>query len=221
MIGDAREFFDNVRPALFNGRLSNGQVFGMSAIISEYNRRQMDNLHWLAYILATGYHETKRQMLPVEENLNYSAMRLAVVFPSRCAVDPKAKIKTPNQKALRIAHDPEATANYVYAGKAGNGNEASGDGWLFRGRGIPQTTGRSNYEWAGCVGNPEKMLDTDVSVQTMFTGMIEGRYTGLSLADCITPKLVNYRKARRIINPDGNGELVAGIAESFYTALTS
>jgi putative chitinase len=47
------------------------------------------------------------------------------------------------------ARDPEKLANHVYANRLGNGDEASGDGWYFRGRGPIQTTGFDNYKRTG------------------------------------------------------------------------
>jgi putative chitinase len=79
------------------------------------------------------------------ENFNYSAQGLADTWPNRYAVDPKAKVKTPNSLALRLNRNPVAIANNCYAGRLGNGDEASGDGWQYRGRGPIQITGRSNY----------------------------------------------------------------------------
>jgi putative chitinase len=70
------------------------------------------------------------------ENLNYSAQRLLQVFPSHFT----------QQSAADYAHQPERIANWVYAHRMGNGDEASADGWRFRGRGIFQHTGRSEYE---------------------------------------------------------------------------
>ena len=70
------------------------------------------------------------------EDLDYSAARLSQEWPTR--------FPTP-ASAARFAHDPERLGNHVYAGRNGNGDEASGDGWLFRGRGLLQTTGRANY----------------------------------------------------------------------------
>jgi putative chitinase len=80
-----------------------------------------------------------------EENLNYSAKRLAEVW-QRYAANPNAKPKDrqPNALANRLARNPEAIANNVYAGRMGNGSELSGDGWKFRGQGPGQLTGRSN-----------------------------------------------------------------------------
>lgn len=73
----------------------------------------------------------------LEESLRYrDPLRLDTLFT---AVHGMA-----DAQAL-IAAGPEAIANRVYAGRLGNGDEASGDGWAFRGRGLLQVTGRSNY----------------------------------------------------------------------------
>ena len=74
--------------------------------------------------------------LELVEDLNYSALRLCQVWPNRF---PSSAAAAP------YARNPEKLANHVYANRMGNGNEASGDGWLFRGRGIFQVTGRSDY----------------------------------------------------------------------------
>lgn len=70
-----------------------------------------------------------------EENLNYSEDALLRVFSAY--VD--------EQEAKDLARKPEAIANKVYANRIGNGDSASKDGWNFRGRGLIQLTGRSNY----------------------------------------------------------------------------
>ncbi|MDC8756665.1 glycoside hydrolase family 19 protein [Janthinobacterium fluminis] len=72
----------------------------------------------------------------LQELLNYSPQRLRQVWPRRFADD---------ATAIAYSHNPEKLANKVYANRMGNGNEASGDGWAFRGRGLIQLTGRSNY----------------------------------------------------------------------------
>jgi putative chitinase len=91
----------------------------------------------------------------LDENLNYSAKRLAEVWPNRYAVNPNAPMKDrqPNALARSLAHDPEALANNVYANRMGNGPPASGDGWRFRGYGPKQLTGRNNQSaYARAVG---------------------------------------------------------------------
>ncbi len=79
-----------------------------------------------------------------EENLNYSAQRLAEVWPHRFAIDRTARLLRPNQLALRIAGNPVEIGNTVYGGRMGNVNP--NDGFNFRGRGKPHLTGRSNYQ---------------------------------------------------------------------------
>lgn len=72
----------------------------------------------------------------VSENLNYSAASLMRVWSSRF---PTLEI------AQRYAMQPEKIANRAYADRMGNGDEASGDGWKYRGRGLIQLTGKNNY----------------------------------------------------------------------------
>ncbi|SMB90607.1 glycoside hydrolase family 19 protein [Deinococcus hopiensis] len=120
--------------------------------------------HWLAQLA----HESGFR--PVAENLNYTAQRLAEVWPYRYAVDPHAAPKAPNTLARRLADaGPAAIANNCYAGRNGNGPEASGDGYRFRGRGLIQTTGRANYRRSGreigfdLEGQPDLLLQYGVA----------------------------------------------------------
>ena len=86
-----------------------------------------------AAFLANVAHESAELRLLVE-NLNYSVEGLMKTWPSRFQ-----SVAFANQ----YAHFPERIANYVYAGRMGNGDEESGDGWKFRGVGAIQITGRA------------------------------------------------------------------------------
>lgn len=83
-------------------------------------------------------HES-RQLSAVVENLNYSAKALRSVFGKYFKTDAEAE---------QYARNPEAIANVVYANRLGNGDTASGEGWKYRGRGLIQLTGKSNYDKA-------------------------------------------------------------------------
>nr|WP_246715312.1 glycoside hydrolase family 19 protein [Aestuariivirga litoralis] len=91
------------------------------------------------------------------ENLNYSSpARLIAVWPKRF----------PNLASAKpYAGNPQALANKVYASRMGNGDEASGDGWRYRGRGGLQATGRAMYQNISAilshdfVANPDDMVD--------------------------------------------------------------
>jgi len=99
----------------------------------------------MAAFLAQLAHESG-QMKRLTENLNYSAQRLMQVWPARFPTLGKAQLYERN---------PEKLANYVYAKRLGNGDETSGDGWHFRGRGLIQLTGRGNYRSAAQgIGQP-------------------------------------------------------------------
>ncbi len=87
--------------------------------------------HWLAQLA----HESAGFMRLVE-NLNYRAEALVRTFPSRF---PDMSV------ALAYSRKPQAIANRAYSNRMGNGDEASGDGWRYRGRGYVQLTGRDNY----------------------------------------------------------------------------
>ena len=105
----------------------------------------------LAHFLAQCGHESG-QFRVVNENLNYGAKGLMGIF--------KKYFPTP-EKAKLYERKPEKIANLVYASRMGNGPEASGDGYKYRGRGYIQLTGKDNYTAFGKAigedipGNPD------------------------------------------------------------------
>jgi putative chitinase len=95
----------------------------------------------------------------IRENLNYRAESLMRVWPRHF---PNIEI------ARQYAHKPEKIANRAYANRMGNGNEASGDGWRFCGRGLIQLTGRNNYELFA------ESIETPVDEIPDYLGTFEG-----------------------------------------------
>jgi putative chitinase len=107
-----------------------------------------------AHFFAQTAHETGG-FKAFSENLNYSADGLNKIFPKY--------FKNAGRDAAPFARNPEKIANIVYASRMGNGDEASGDGWKFRGRGALQLTGKSNYEaFAKYLGHNEVLENPDL-----------------------------------------------------------
>jgi putative chitinase len=113
-----------------------------------------------AAFLAQVAHESGG-FIRLEENLRYSAARLRDVFPRRFPTLEGAK---------SFEFQPEKIANLVYSNRLGNGPAESGDGFRYRGRGLIQLTGRSNYRSAGTAlgvpleTSPDLLLQRELAV---------------------------------------------------------
>lgn len=143
-----------------------------------------------AHFFAQAYHES--QLEPISENLNYSAKRLLEVFP---------KYFTPIT-AANYAGKPQAIANKVYSNRMGNGNEASGDGWKYRGKGFFQITGKDNYKemskdtGVDYVSNPDLLLteaDSMISALWYWNERNLSRYADQDNVDAVSD-LINIGK---------------------------
>ena len=112
-----------------------------------------DSRQRLAHFFAQILHESGCLRFDME-NLNYSADALLKVFP---------KYFRTREEAEAYARQPQKIANRVYASRMGNGNEGSGDGWKYRGRGLIQLTGKDNYKaFASWLGDPRIVDDPDL-----------------------------------------------------------
>jgi putative chitinase len=101
---------------------------------SAFARFDITNGLRVAGFLAQCSHESMGFRVTVE-NLSYGAQALLSLFPRYFDAG----------SAAAYAHQPERIASRIYANRMGNGNEATEDGWKFRGRGFIQITGRSSY----------------------------------------------------------------------------
>lgn len=119
-----------------------------------------------AAFLAQIAHESG-ELTIVSENLNYSAKGLMATWPKRFP-----DLAT----AQKYERNPEKLANNVYANRIGNGNEASGDGWRFRGRGPIQITGRENYQKYGSRLNVDLINDPDKAATPEVGFRVAGLY---------------------------------------------
>lgn len=106
----------------------------LEQLLPEY---QIDTPERMAAFLAQCAHESGG-FSAIKENLNYRAPSLRKTF---------AKYFPTDELAAQYAQKPQAIANRVYANRMGNGDEASGDGYRYCGRGLIQLTGKDNYFW--------------------------------------------------------------------------
>ena len=128
----------NITPAQLTAILPqcadpNGWSAALNAVLSTSGITTNEQI---ACLLAQAAQETG-QLNQTVENLNYGAAALLAVFPH----------EFPTQAlANQYARNPQAIANIVYANRLGNGDVNSGDGWKFKGAGILQITGRTEFQ---------------------------------------------------------------------------
>jgi len=131
----------------------------------------------------------------VSENLNYSAASLMRVWSTRF---PTVEI------AQRYAMNPEKIANRAYADRMGNGDEASGDGWKYRGRGLIQLTGKNNYVAYSMACDNEALQKPDIVAEPKYAAESAGWFWSVNRLNSVadTQDIVRMTK---IINGGING----------------
>jgi putative chitinase len=134
-------------------------VDAFNSILPQY---QIDTKLRQTAFLAQCAHESGGFTI-LTENLNYSSDGLQKIFP---------KYFNNPASAIAYARQPEKIANRVYANRMGNGNEESGDGWKFRGRGLIQLTGKENYTKFSEATYNDKRLLADPAFLVTFEGAI-------------------------------------------------
>lgn len=218
-------FFAELRKpnsGVFSTSLTQPQVTGIESILDAGTHLHITEL---AYVLATGYHETGQKMVPVVESLNYSVQGLLNTFSRTRISAAQAQRLGRDDKTGRPA-DQAGIANTVYGGEWGEknlGNTLPNDGWVYRGRGSVQITGRLNYGRASkklnidLLASPERALEPAVSAQILVAGCTEGWFTGKRLSDYLPNDYVN---ARRVVNGTDRANEIAGYARAFERALT-
>lgn len=192
---DKKKFFNAVR-RLF-GKLNQKQVEGIEAILDHWINSPLNDIRWLAYILATAWHETGTRMEAVREGFKdtdkESIAHVAML---------KAKGKIRRNYAL-----PHENGNSYY------------------GRGLVQLTHGYNYTTMGeeigidLYSNPDEALKLDIAVRILIIGMVKGLFTGKRLADYFNNIDTNWINARRIVNGSDRASQIAKYAKDFYLAL--
>ena len=185
-------FYETVKATLFPGaKLKQQQVAGMEAILNEWetNYANSDD-RWLAYMLATAFHETATTMQPIEE---YGKG--------------KGKPYGTNLKIDKVTRYTDTT-NIFY------GRGLVQLTWYDNYQKAGKKTGLD------LIQHPEKALETNVSVKIMFLGMIEGWFTGKKLSNYFGSGIQDWKNARRIINGLDRADMIADYGKKFYSAIS-
>jgi len=131
------------------GHVPDAVIAQIPSVMSTF---KIDTALRLSHFLAQCGHESAG-FKAVQENLNYGAKGLLGIFK---------KYFPTETKALQYERKPEKIANLVYGSRMGNGDEASGDGYKFRGRGYIQLTGKNNYVAFGKAINEDITTNPDL-----------------------------------------------------------
>ena len=106
----------------------------------------------------------------LEENLNYKAATLLKLFPKT----PKRQWGFTPEEAAAYEKQPQKIANRIYSNRMGNRDEASGDGWRFRGSGFLQLTGHSNFYHAGQALGVDFVMQPELVRTPMYAAQTAG-----------------------------------------------
>jgi Chitinase class I len=192
------KFFSEFRSRFEN--LSQSQVQGYDAIFDFWDKSNLTDNRWLAYVLATAFHETGEDLQPVREGFCGS---------DQCSIN----------AVTRLFNNGRISINYALP-------EANGNSYF--GRGLVQITFADNYLRLGqAIGidsqlfdNPSLALDMNMAVRIMFKGMIDGLFTNSSLGDFFNDSITDWDGARTIINPGDLGQLVGDFGRKFFQCLS-
>jgi hypothetical protein len=197
---DRTIFFAGIRHAVFGGRLSQGQVEGMEAILTRFLARGWSDPRWLAYMLATAHHETGGTMQAVRETF--------------AATDEEAVARL--ERAFRAGNLPTVSAPYW---------RRDAEGRSYYGRGLVQITHRENYARMSrvtgldLVAEPDLALRLDVSATILVVGMTEGLFSGARLSVFFSGMKADWTGARKIVNGADRAKKIAVTARTFDAAI--
>ena len=195
---DHKSFFDSVRTSLFKGKLADKQVEGMEAFFAEWERQQLTDPRWLAYMLGTAFHETAGTMQPVEE------------FGKGKGRPYGQKLKMGGGPGKRI---PYTTPDKIYYGRGHTQNT-----WYENYDALTKAAQKAGHTW-DFLNNPELLLQMEPSIWATFFAMQKGLYTGATLLRFFNDTTEDWVNARKIINGLDCAPLIAGYGKIFFGAL--
>lgn len=141
----------------------------VDALNETFERFQIDTPMRQASFIGQCGHECANFKV-LEENLNYRAATLLKLFPRTA----KRTWGFTPEEAAAYERQPKKIANRIYGNRMNNRDEASGDGWRFRGRGCIQLTGSANYHHAGKALGVDFIMEPDLVATPKYAAMTAG-----------------------------------------------
>lgn len=186
-------FFDEIRGSLFNGRMTQRQVDGITFKLNAWGQSGLTDVRWLAYMLATSYHETARTMQPIEE---YGKGR-----------------GRPYGKKLKHSRKPYTSPDKLYYGR-GDVQLTWYENYELMGKllNIPL------LQQPELALRPD--ISAKIMIEGMTKGKSNrGDFTGVSLENYFNSFKDDPINARRIINGLDKASLIAGYHKKFLDAI--
>jgi putative chitinase len=157
----------------------------------DYAKSRWFNKTSCAMLLAQCHHESMG-FTRLEENLNYTTVeRIMSIFGNRIR-----SLKLTRDNIEKCVRNPQRLANTVYANRMGNGTSMTNEGWLYRGRGLIQLTGKNNYSLydklivgSNLLSQPDRASLPDVAVQIAIQYFIQNKLINTSDVQIITQKI--------------------------------
>ena len=187
-------FFSSIRKSLFDGRLNQSQVDGLTYKLNAWSRSELTDIRWLAYMLATSYHETAKTMQPIEEI-------------------GKGAGRTYGRK-IKHSRQPYTHPDKIYYGR-GDVQLTWYENYELMGRllGIPL------LEQPELALRPD--ISAKIMIEGMTKGRSSrGDFTGVSLENYFNATKDDPINARRIINGLDQASKIAGYYYKFLEAMT-
>lgn len=195
---DRPRFYTTIQSA-FGKKPKPQQVQGFEAIFDAWDAvPAYDLLDWLAYILATAWHETGTRMQPVREGFATTDAAAFAAVSNYCAKHGKEN----------------------YARRHGNGKSYYGRGYVQLTHGINyMRAGKELGLGSGLYDDPDLVMDPAIGARIIVEGMVEGWFTKYSLDDFFSKGVSEWYNARRIINRLDKADDIAKYGRDFHTCL--
>jgi len=186
-------------------RVADAFVPALNAAMAKY---EINTAQRIAAFISQIGHESG-QLLNMSEGLSYSEDRIVQLAS---AAKPGTRWRSLLPRAKELARNSRAMGNAVYANRMGNGNEASNDGYNYRGRGILQITGKDNYRAASTATGVDFVAQPELLEQPIYACLAAAEFWHRNRLNAYADK-GDINNIGSIINTGSPGKIALGNSE--------